>query len=117
VKPGGSISAKARRVSLRVKGREDLKRDVMKSDTAGCSIPEIELELTPGTLGGKYTSLEGLLNDIREQIQKVNQFHLGDSGVDDRKEKMVDFMTKFDQVYYHHYCYHTHISTASSDMI
>jgi zinc finger protein len=98
VKPGGATSLKGRKVTLDVKSRDDLKRDIMKSDTSGCTIPEIELELTPGTLGGKYTSLEGLMNDIREQITKVNQFALGDSGTDERKQKMAEFVQKFEAV-------------------
>jgi zinc finger protein len=40
---------------------EDLKRDLFKSETAGISIPELELELAHGTLGGVYTTVEGVL--------------------------------------------------------
>jgi len=30
---------------------------VVQSDTAALSIPELELELSEGTMGGKYTTL------------------------------------------------------------
>lgn len=43
------------------KGQADLKRDVFKSDTASLKIPEIELELGTGTMGGVYSNVEGLL--------------------------------------------------------
>jgi C4-type Zn-finger protein len=35
--------------------------DTVQSDTATVTIPEIELELAPGTLGAKFTTVEGLL--------------------------------------------------------
>ena len=36
---------------------QDLKRDVIKSDTASVEIPELELELSHGSLGGVYTTV------------------------------------------------------------
>jgi len=51
LKAGGSISDKGRRICLLVKSLKDLTRDVIKSDTASVVIPEIDLELTPGTMG------------------------------------------------------------------
>jgi zinc finger protein len=35
----------------------DLKRDVIKSDTASVEVPELELELSHGSLGGVYTTV------------------------------------------------------------
>ncbi len=35
----------------------DLKRDVIKSDSAMVDIPELDLELGHGTLGGVYTTV------------------------------------------------------------
>ena len=32
------------------------------------SIPEIDLTLQPGTLGGRFTTLEGILDEIYEQL-------------------------------------------------
>jgi hypothetical protein len=57
VKPAGEVGAQGIKVTLEVKSVEDLKRDLLKSDAASCVIPELELELQPGTLGGKYTTL------------------------------------------------------------
>lgn len=31
-------------------------------------IPEIDLELNPGTLGGRFTTLEGLLQQVYEEL-------------------------------------------------
>ena len=46
-------------------------------------IPALELELTEGTLGGRFTTVEGLLTSILEQLSdKNNPFMIGNS-VDD----------------------------------
>lgn len=46
---------------MKFENEKDLCRDVFKSDTAKLIIPEIELELGTGTLGGVYSNVEGLL--------------------------------------------------------
>ena len=79
VKPAGRVSSHAIRTTLQVRTADDLKRDVLKSDTSSITIPEIDLELVAGTLGGKYTTLEGILNDIKTQLSSLNPFHMGDS--------------------------------------
>ncbi|KAI0305984.1 zf-ZPR1-domain-containing protein [Multifurca ochricompacta] len=78
VKSGTAISEKGKRITLRVEDREDLSRDVLKSETAGLTIPEIELVLQAGTLGGRFTTLEGILEQVYEELsEKV--FAAGDS--------------------------------------
>lgn len=37
-----------------------------QSDTAGVKIPELDLELASGTLGGVVTTVEGLITKISE---------------------------------------------------
>lgn len=64
VKSGGEITPKGKIITLRVKSEIDLKRDLFKSETAGLSIPELDLELNCGTLGGAYTTVEGILEKI-----------------------------------------------------
>ncbi len=76
VRGGGAIPPKAKKLVLHLKNAEDLSRDVLKvrflcvngdcnrsfpssqSETASVTIPEIELELSHGTLGGKFTTVE-----------------------------------------------------------
>lgn len=77
-----------------------------QSETAGLSIPEIELELNPGTLGGRFTTLEGILNQVYEELdEKV--FARGDSVASTRNTKgeaiqeenaMGSFLKKLKQV-------------------
>ena len=66
-------------IILSVQTPDDLQREVLKSDTAGISIPEIELELQEGSLDGLYTTVEGLLSKIYSRLETVNPFHGGDA--------------------------------------
>ena len=62
-----------------VKVAEDLNRDVFKSDSCSLTIPEVGLELQPGTLGSMYTTVEGLLDKIITNMEESNPFGKGDS--------------------------------------
>lgn len=99
IKSGSAISELGKKITLKVEDRDDLSRDILKSDTSGLSIPEIDLVLHPGTLGGRFTTLEGILNQVYEELtEKV--FNAGDSGVidvDDRAE-FQEFLRKLKQV-------------------
>lgn len=68
IKSGAAISEKGKRITLKVEDVEDLSRDILKSETCGLEIPEIELHLQPGTLGGRFTTLEGLLTQVHEEL-------------------------------------------------
>lgn len=39
-----------------------------QSESCGLSIPEIDLVLQPGTLGGRFTTLEGILDQVYEEL-------------------------------------------------
>ncbi|KAG2032274.1 zf-ZPR1-domain-containing protein [Suillus americanus] len=99
IKSGAAISERGRKITLKVEDRDDLSRDILKSDTSGLSIPEIDLVLHPGTLGGRFTTLEGILDQVYEELtEKI--FNAGDSGVidiDDRAE-FQEFLRKLKQV-------------------
>ena len=41
---------------------------MLQSDTCGVFIPEIDLELVEGTLGGRFTTVEGLLVEVKDQV-------------------------------------------------
>lgn len=78
IKSGGAVAEKGRKITLKVEDDEDMSRDLLKSDTAGLEIPEIDLVLQPGTLGGRFTTLEGLLNEIYNELS-TKVFRTGDS--------------------------------------
>ena len=84
VKPSGAIPEKARRYVLR-NAETDVNRSVLKADTASVFIPELHLELTSGTLGGKFTTIEGLLSDIESSLKQNPFTGDGDSHEDSVK--------------------------------
>ncbi|KAF9512650.1 hypothetical protein BS47DRAFT_1486086 [Hydnum rufescens UP504] len=77
VKSGGEIARQGKKITLRVEDAEDLGRDILKSETCGLSIPEIDLVLQPGTLGGRFTTLEGILIQVYEELNE--KVFMGDS--------------------------------------
>jgi zinc finger protein len=79
IKGGGAIPKFGTRITLLVQSADDLAREVLKSDTAGISIPELDLELAEGGLDGLYTTVEGLLQKMRDRLQAANPFGSGDS--------------------------------------
>ncbi|ERF74373.1 hypothetical protein EPUS_02060 [Endocarpon pusillum Z07020] len=68
VKTGGEIPEKGQKITLRVENTADLSRDILKSETAALKSPELGLEVQPGTLGGRFTTVEGLLTQVRDQL-------------------------------------------------
>ncbi|CAO2820018.1 unnamed protein product [Amaranthus hypochondriacus] len=98
LKPGGSISEKAKRTTVIIKNVKDLSRDVIKSDSASVKIPEIDLELASGTLGGMVTTIEGLVTKICENLERLHGFTDGDSLDEERKRKWIDFKTRLNKL-------------------
>lgn len=75
-----------------------MSRDILKSETCGLSIPEAELELTSGTLGGRFTTVEGLLKQIHDELEEKVPFINGDSVNNERKVVFQKFMDKLNSV-------------------
>lgn len=92
IKAGGPISDKGKRITLQITDAEDLSRDILKSETCGLSIPEINLELTQGTLGGRFTTVEGLLRQVHTELRDRAPFIEGDSGTDSGKDRWARFL-------------------------
>lgn len=79
IKHGGGISEKATRIVFKVEKAEDMNRDVFKSDSCILAIPEVDFAMAPGTLGSVYTTVEGLLVKIIDNLKECNPFGVGDS--------------------------------------
>lgn len=79
VKGSGAIPKYGTKIELRVETSDDLEREVLKSDTAGIAIPELDFELEEGGLDGLYTTVEGLLNKMRNRLEQANPFGMGDA--------------------------------------
>ncbi|NWT03923.1 ZPR1 protein, partial [Mionectes macconnelli] len=97
VKSGGAIEPQGTRITLRITDPSDMTRDILKSETCSVEIPELEFELGMGALGGKFTTLEGLLKDIRDLVER-NPFTLGDSSTPSRTGKLQEFIGKLQEV-------------------
>ncbi|XP_059959904.1 zinc finger protein ZPR1 [Mesoplodon densirostris] len=97
VKSGGAVEPLGTRITFYITGPSDMTRDLLKSETCSMEIPELEFELGMAVLGGKFTTLEGILKDIRELVTK-NPFTLGDSSSPGQTEKLQEFSQKLDQI-------------------
>ncbi|KAJ3309716.1 nucleolar zinc-finger protein [Boothiomyces sp. JEL0838] len=98
VKAGGAVAAKGRKISLLMTEMDDLSRDILKSESCGLTIPEIDLQLTTGTLGGRFTTVEGLLTQVYEELEGKAQFLAGDSAESESKSKFRDFLDRLQKV-------------------
>lgn len=79
---GGEVPEKGQRIWLEVRQPVDLHRDILKSETCALRIPECELEVVPGTMGGRFTTVEGLLTQVRDDLRKT----VFNFGSDDEEE-------------------------------
>ncbi|KAK9368432.1 ZPR1 zinc-finger domain-containing protein [Lipomyces kononenkoae] len=92
VKTGGEIPPKGKRITLKVDDPEDMARDILKSETCALTIPELNLDLTAGTLGGRFTTLEGLLREVYEQLDTRVFNETSDSMDPERVERWTSFL-------------------------
>lgn len=77
---------------LKITDPEDLARDILKSETCGLNIPELNLDLTPGTLGGRFTTIEGLLNQVSTELHTRVFTQTSDSMDEETKTRWVTFL-------------------------
>lgn len=98
VKSGGATEELGTKITLHVTDTSDMTRDVLKSETCSVMIPELEFELGMAALSGKFTTLEGLLKDIKDLTVSKNPFVCGDSAVEDRLQKLVEFGEKIEKI-------------------
>ena len=69
IKTGGAIPEKGRKITLRIENQVDMSRDILKSETCELLSSDLGLEVQPGTLGGRFTTVEGLLTQVRDQLR------------------------------------------------
>lgn len=98
VKSGGATEELGTRITLHITDPSDMTRDVLKSETCFVLIPELEFELGMAAVAGKFTTLEGLLKDIKDLTVSKNPFICGDSSSKDRIHKLSKFGEKIDKV-------------------
>jgi zinc finger protein len=87
VKSGGGIEEKGIKIEVKLLSRDDFSRDVLKSENCHVSIRELDVEVGPSTLGGRFTTLEGLLTAMRDQLA-VNSAMFSDSAVSGSQNRL-----------------------------
>jgi zinc finger protein len=103
VKTGGEFPDKGQRIWLDVESPVDLRRDILKSETCCLKIPECSVEVQPGTMGGRFTTVEGLVAQVRDDLRGsiFDVDDVGNSGGDsmqsERKEVWDAFFAKLDK--------------------
>ncbi|XP_068170554.1 zinc finger protein ZPR1 [Antennarius striatus] len=98
VKSGGATEEQGTKITLHVTNPSDMTRDVLKSETCSVLIPELDFELGMAAISGKFTTVEGLLTDIKDLTVSRNPFCLGDSSNTERVEKIKAFGQKMDRI-------------------
>ncbi|KAI0479126.1 ZPR1 zinc-finger domain-containing protein [Xylariaceae sp. FL0804] len=100
VKTGGEIPELGKKITLKVSSAEDLARDILKSESCALESPELNLQVNPGTLGGRFTTVEGLLtqvrNDLHSQIFESANGGGGDSLETDERSQWANFFSGLD---------------------
>ncbi|KAF8966817.1 ZPR1 zinc-finger domain-containing protein [Flammula alnicola] len=86
VKSGSAISAQGKRITLKCE----------ISETAGMTIPEIDLVLTHGSLGGRFTTVEGILDQIYDEL--AEKAFVGDSSEIGERAKYEQFLSGLKEV-------------------
>lgn len=97
VKSGAEIPEKGKTLKLQLSSLEDLSRDILKSDSCALEIPEIGLKLQTGTLGARFTTVEGLLLQVYNELNDKCQFVRGDSADKDARltfERLLEDLQK-----------------------
>ena len=117
IKTGGAIPEKGKKITLQIKTITDLSRDILKSETCELLSEDLGLQVQSGTLGGRFTTVEGLLSQVRDQLHgqifdfgstsqdgnKVGgmngdgELKPGDSMADDTRTRWTAFFEKLDR--------------------
>lgn len=92
------IEKKGVKYTLKITDPSDLNRDLLKSDSAILEIPEIEFYMNAGTLGDKFTTIEGILKDLRENLDNVSPFSAGDSETSAKAGRMKELLDKIELI-------------------
>jgi len=97
VKSGSGIEPQGVRIEVTITGKEDFSRDLLKSETCDMEIPELELEVGPTILGGRFTTVEGIIAAMKEQLSSSTAF-TGDSTDPEIVNRMNIFIAQLEEV-------------------
>lgn len=89
IKSGSGIEDHGIKLRVLIDKPEKLTLDLVRSDTCLIKVPELELELE-STGQGRYTTVEGLIKGMKEQLSQANPFALGDSSRTDKLKTIIE---------------------------
>lgn len=95
VKAGGGIEPQGKKITLKLTDPTDMSRDVLKSETCSITIPELEFEMGGQAIGSRFTTIEGLMDNVLENILKNSFWGGGDGMAPDLAAKLDKFKEKF----------------------
>ncbi|KAJ8941932.1 hypothetical protein NQ318_013265 [Aromia moschata] len=97
VKSGGGIEPKGIRIEVDIKEKDDFSRDLLKSETCSLMIPQLEMEVGPHALSGRFTTVEGLIIAVKDQLNDPQHaFIFRDSEESRTKTQFEKFIQKID---------------------
>ena len=97
VKSGSGIEPEGVKIEVTITGKDDFSRDLLKSDTCHMSIPELDLEVGPATLGGRFTTIEGIISAVKDQLNSETAI-TGDSADPQIANRMENFIKQLDEI-------------------
>jgi len=93
IKSGAGIEEKGVEVRHKIKTEADLKLEAVKSDSCVVKVIELELEVISAS-SGKYTTVEGICQDIIERLEMSYPYMFGDSAEESVREKLNNIYAK-----------------------
>ncbi|XP_037044909.1 zinc finger protein ZPR1 [Bradysia coprophila] len=97
VKSGGGIEDKGVKFEIAIQDREDMSRDVLKSDNCSLSIPELDCYVGPSALAGRFTTVEGILEAMKDQLTSQGAVFRDSEDVQ-TKNRMDIFLNQLDEI-------------------
>lgn len=95
VKSGGGIEPQGVRIELIISEPKDYNRDILKSETCCLKIPQLDFEVGPAALGGRFTTVEGILIAMKDQLND-SKTTFQDSQDAETKKRLDEFIHQFD---------------------
>lgn len=97
VKSGSGIEPQGVKIEVEITGKEDFSRDLLKSETCYMKIPELDLEVGPTTLGGRFTTVEGIISAVKDQLATSTAM-TGDSADASITYRMENFLCQLEEI-------------------
>lgn len=89
VKSGCGIEDQGVKIEIHIENADQLSYDLVRSDTCMVRVPELHLELQ-STGQGRYTTVEGLIKGMKEQLAQANPFAFGDSSENEKLKSVLE---------------------------